>query len=256
MGYELINIYGPIGIHTYGLCIALGIIIFNWLITQDKRFTLLNLAGKFSEILIVGALAAFFGGRILYILEDPTWNDYASLLAFWKEGFSILGSIIGVILIVPWYLKKLAIPIIPFADFVSIYVPLLQAIARFGCFFAGCCYGIPTTVPWAIIYTNSHCIAPLHCYLHPTQLYSASLLFFIFILMYFLFQKIATKPGQLATIYLMLVSAERFTVDFWRADSIMITNFLPLSFAQWVACFIFICACIGFIYASCRRYRA
>ncbi|MGB8367053.1 MAG: prolipoprotein diacylglyceryl transferase [Candidatus Babeliales bacterium] len=251
MGYELFNIYGPIGIHTYGLFIALGLMIFSWLVMQDKRFTTLKLTNKFSDILFVGIIAALFGGRFLYILEEPSaFENYIEWFAFWKEGFSLLGSILGIIVIMPWYLKKLHIPVIPFADLISIYAPLLQSIARLGCFFAGCCYGLPTTLYWATIYTDANTVAPLYCYLHPTQLYSAGLLFLIFIFMYFIFQKIANKSGQLVTIYLMLASTERFIVDFWRADRTIMVNFSPLSFMQWVAFFIFIGAFSGFLYAS------
>ncbi|HEB41597.1 MAG TPA: prolipoprotein diacylglyceryl transferase [Candidatus Dependentiae bacterium] len=255
MGYELLNIYGPIGIHIYGLFIAIGILVFTWFISQDKRFTTMKLAGKFSEILLVGVIAAVIGGRLLYIIEEPhAFDSYLEWFAFWKEGFSVLGSIVGILFVLPWYLKRLGIPIFPFADFVSIYIPLLQAIARLGCFFAGCCYGISTTVPWAVIYTNPNTIAPLHCYVHPTQLYSATLLFFIFIIMYFVLQKILHKSGQLVTTYLMLASTERFIVDFWRADNLFPFDFLPFSFAQLIALVIFASALIGFIYASWRQH--
>jgi len=191
MGNELLHIYGPIAIHTYGLFIALGILVFTWLISRDSRFMSMNLSGKFSEILMVGIIAGFFGGRLLYIIEEPnSFTSYLELFAFWEEGFSILGSILGILLIESWYLKKCDIPILPFSDLVSVYIPLLQTIARIGCFFTGCCCGITTTVPWAVIYTDPNTIAPLYSYLHPTQLYSAAVFFFIFILMYFILQKI------------------------------------------------------------------
>ncbi len=254
MGHELLHIYGPIAIHTYGLFIAIGILVFTWLISQNSRFTTMNLAGKFSEILMVGVIAGLFGGRLLYIIEkSDTFASYLEWFALWKEGFSILGSILGILLIVPWYLKRCRIPILPFSDLVSVYIPLLQAIARIGCFFAGCCWGITTTVPWAVIYTDSNTIAPLHTYLHPTQLYSTAVFLFIFILMYFILQKILLKPGQLVTTYLMLASTERFIVDFWRADRIFPFDFLTFSFTQLIALIIFIGALIGFVFVSYRK---
>jgi len=214
----------------------------------------MNLSDKFSEILMVGVIAGLLGGRLLYIIEEP--NSFASYLewfAFWKEGFSIMGSILGILFIGPLYLKRYGISILPFSDLVSIYIPLLQGIARIGCFFAGCCCGISTTVPWAIIYTDSNTIAPLYSYLHPTQLYSATVFFLIFILMYFILQKILLKPGQLFTAYLMLTSTERFIVDFWRADRIFSFDFLAYSFTQLIALIIFTGALIGFIFISWKK---
>ena len=51
--------------------------------------------------------------------------------------------------------------------------------------------------------------------------------------MYFFAQNFCKEKGQLFSIYLVLASSERFIVDFWRADRIMINNFL--SFHQIVA---------------------
>ena len=50
-------------------------------------------------------------------------------------------------------------------------------IGRFGCLLAGCCYGRPSDVPWAITFTDPVAAAnvgtPLGIPLHPTQLYDA-----------------------------------------------------------------------------------
>jgi len=203
---------------------------------------------------MVGIMAGFLGGRLLYIIEKPnTFTSYLELFAFWKEGFSILGSILGILFVESWYLKKCGIPILPFFDLVSIYIPLLQTIARIGCFFTGCCCGTTTTVLWAVIYTDPNTIAPLYSYLHPTQLYSAAVFLFIFILIYFILQKILLKPGQLITTYLMLSSTERFIIDFWRADRIFPFDFLALSFTQLIALIIFTSALIGFVFVSWRK---
>ncbi|MDZ4153364.1 prolipoprotein diacylglyceryl transferase family protein, partial [Methylicorpusculum sp.] len=43
-------------------------------------------------------------------------------------------------------------------------------------------------------------------------------LFCIFLLFYFVLQKRIAKAGQLLAAYLLCTGAERFLVDFWRAD--------------------------------------
>ena len=56
-------------------------------------------------------------------------------------------------------------------------IALGHVVGRFGCLFAGCCYGKPTTVPWGITFTDPFAAAnvgtPLGVPLHPTQLYEA-----------------------------------------------------------------------------------
>lgn len=231
---ELIHIYGPFGIQSYGLFIALSIILTIWAMRRDKRFTQLNLEPVYLNITVVAIIAGCIGGRLLDFLSEPQqYAHWYDALAFWNGGFSALGAILGVVIITPLYLKRINIPILPTCDLVAIYAPLLQSIARLGCFTAGCCYGKPTHNFLSVIYTNAESFAPYGIAIHPTQLYSSVLLLSIFLFMYFVGQKLFKKPGQLFALYLALVSLERFVVDFWRADRIMINNFL--SFHQVVA---------------------
>jgi phosphatidylglycerol---prolipoprotein diacylglyceryl transferase len=125
------------------------------------------------------------------------------------------------------------VPIVPTCDLVAIYAPLLQAIARLGCFTAGCCHGTTTTSIFGIIYTNIHSLALQNITIHPTQLYSSITLLMIFFYMYYRAQYHHQKTGQLFATYLMLVSLERFFLDFLRADRIMITQ--QLSMHQLIA---------------------
>lgn len=231
---ELFHLYGPFGIQSYGLFIVLGIVISVIAARYNKRFKQLNLENKYLDIIMVSVVAGCIGGRLLEVISEPLlyphWYDW---FALWEGGFSILGSIIGIIVIVPFYVKKIKVPIIPLFDFVSIYAPLCQSIARLGCFTAGCCYGVATHNMFAVIYTNPHTLASHNIAIHPTQLYSSALLMSIFLFMYFVAQHMCKKNGQLFSIYLTLAALERFVVDFWRADRIMISQFL--SFHQLLA---------------------
>jgi len=231
---EIIHLYGPFGIQSYGFFIVLGIIVGILAARKNKRFKQLHLEHSYLDIVMVSVLAGCFGGRLLEVISNPAayphWHDWFTI---WHGGFSILGSILGIITLLPLYLHKIKVPVLPLYDLACIYVPLCQSIARLGCFTAGCCYGITTNSIFAITYTNPHTLATCNTPLHPTQLYSSLFLFFIFLFMYFIAQKRFTKNGQLFCIYLSLAAFERFIVDFWRADRIMMNNFL--SFHQIIA---------------------
>lgn len=130
-------------------------------------------------------------------------------------------------------------------DLLAIYAPLAQSIARIGCFVAGCCYGAPSTLAWAVQPAG----APFCMRLHPTQLYSSISLLLIFLFMRFVATQLCSKPGQLVTLYLILASMERFTVDFWRGDRVFF-KYAPLSILsvhQWIALGIAVIALITFI---------
>lgn len=246
--HTLLHIYGPFSIHSYGLAIAIGLLVFTYLMKRDPRFTKLHLNNKFISILLLAAAAAMLGGRIVFLMNQPEfYTNPLDIIAFWQPGFSILGSVLAVLLIIPFYLRRINVPIIPFLDLTAIYAPLLQSISRVGCLFAGCCFGIETTKPWAVVYTDADAAAPLNVCLHPTQIYSAILLLITFALMYFILQHIFKKPGQLICLYLMLTSTERFFVDFWRGDRLILPDSLyALSTYQYMAAAIILGASIVF----------
>ena len=249
MRYQLFHIWGPIAIHSYGVFIALGLIIFTFFVSHDRRFKKLHLSRHFFSIICVGTVAAFLGGKILYcISEDDHFSSYTDLLYFWQGGLSVMGSFLGIFLLLPCYLYYCNVAIVPFFDLISIYGGILQGVSRIGCFLAGCCFGKPTSVPWAVTYTDPLCAAPMNTFIHPTQLYSAACLLFIFLLMKYKLQYVFTHKGQLSGVYVMLVCLERFAIDFYRDDRILVTSFL--SYNQYVALGLFGVACVFFMYCS------
>lgn len=252
MKHTLLHLFGPFAIHSYGLMIALGLLLFIYLVQKDRRFAALKLENRFSGILLWGIIAALLGGRILFFITNPDLlTGPLDLISFHEGGFSILGSILGVLFTLPLYLRSQKIPIIPFLDLITLYTPLLQSISRIGCFFAGCCYGLPANVAWAVSYTDPESVAPLYTCLHPTQIYSAISLMIIFALLYFIIQKIFTKPGQIACFYFLGIGIERFTVEFWRGDSSPFIN--ELSINQFVALGIIAGALGALIYTIVAR---
>ena len=172
------------------------------------------------------------------ITEQSIMRDPLFLFKFWEPGFSILGSVIGVTVALASYFYNKQISLLLFLDRGAIYIPILQSFGRVGCFFAGCCYGMPSTSWYAVTYTDSAHMAPLHCSLHPAQLYSAATLFIIFLFLYFIQQYRVKNRGELFCSYIALIATERFLIDFVRWDRVFIVSpsFLQLfSVHQWIA---------------------
>ena len=89
-----------------------------------------------------------------------------------------------------------------------------HAVGRIGCFFGGCCYGLPTDLPVGVVFPEGS--PPYAAYgplpLHPTQLYEAAFLLLVFFLL-------MTMPPKGAFFrYLILYGAGRFLIEFLRAD--------------------------------------
>ena len=246
---KIFHIWGPLDINSYGTMIALGIVTIFYFLKKDPfRKKIISLEDLIN-VIACGTLIGFVGGRTLSFISDPSdFDSWVQIITPWVPGFSILGSVLAISLTLPFYLRRKGIPILPFLDLICSYAPLLQAISRIGCFLAGCCYGSKCSLSWAIQYHNQECFAPLGQPLHPTQLYSAFLLFLIFLILQFAVRPFLKKPGQLWMSYLILISLERFIIDFWRGDRQLISGNLSFfSIQQDIALIIFLCSLIGFI---------
>jgi hypothetical protein len=87
---------------------------------------------------------------------------------------------------------------------------------------AGCCYGRPTSVPWAVTFTDPVAAAnvgtPLDVPLHPTQLYDAGGELLILAVLLATERRGRTFPGRTFWLYVLLYGVSRFIVEFYRGD--------------------------------------
>ena len=245
----LLHIWGPFSIHAYGFFIALGACLAVLLAKHDQKLKKICSFEDFLTAVQLIVLFGYLGSRILCLISEPHEDSQiASIFKFWEPGLSVQGGIVGAAIALYLFVKVKKIPFFPFVDRIAICTSLVQGFGRLGSFFAGCCYGQKTHLPWAVTYSHPDHIAPLNITLHPTQLYSSALLFLTFLLLYFYSQRKNLPPGTIFFLYLILVSCERFIVDFFRWDQVWITNqgFLSIfSTNQWISLGIITFGAIG-----------
>ncbi|MGZ6254791.1 MAG: prolipoprotein diacylglyceryl transferase [Candidatus Chromulinivorax sp.] len=247
----LFHIHGSFAIHSFGVMLTIGVMTTLYLLHHDKQLGKYISDKEFTNLFQICFIAALIGGRTWCLITNPeiasTWIE---VLNIWAGGLSILGALIGTCIAATSYLAYKKLSILHILDRLALYAPVAQSISRLGCFFAGCCYGQCTHVPWAVMYTDPDSLAPLHLYVHPTQIYSSLLLAIIFIVLYnFDHSSYKKIPGQLTALYIMLMSFERFVVDFFRADQEFFTNSF-LSVQQLLALILFLTASIFMIIIS------
>jgi phosphatidylglycerol:prolipoprotein diacylglycerol transferase len=258
---HILHLYGPLWIQGYGVMIVLGFLLFLLLAYRDaKRIKIID-SDTFFNTIFAGLVGAMVGGRLLFMITE--WesfsNPWLEVFYVWDGGFVVLGSIIGVITVVPIYLKSHKILVLEFLDLISLYAPVMQAISRLGCLLAGCCYGRPVEdFLFSITFKNPAGLAPLNVALHPAQIYMSLLSFFIFLIL-LLLKKFLQKPGQIFCLYLILESAARVGIDFLRGDRGELVNLscLHLNFSLslmqlWSSAFLVISIC-ALIFVSTKR---
>ena len=235
---------GTVHITSYGVLVASAYLIgILWLKSQIPDMPGMN-EDKF-WILIYGLFfGAIMGGKLLFMAVE--WRQYAtgqlSFFGDFRFGFVFFGGLIGAMImgaLVTWRLK---LDYLATSDYFGVALPMGHWVGRIGCLMAGCCYGRPTTVPWAVRLGGSPASAtPPDLWgvpLHPTQLYEAAsdILIFSVLLKFALpkAKKKQLKPGTVFLLYVLLYSIERFINEFYRGDD-RGWSYGGLWVSQWVA---------------------
>jgi phosphatidylglycerol:prolipoprotein diacylglycerol transferase len=148
--------------------------------------------------------------------------NIAQLVATDSPGKSILGGISGGYLAVMAAKRYLGI-VRPTGDLFALALAAGEAIGRWGCFLAGCCYGKPTESSWGVWQHDA--------WRHPTQIY----LSLCAAATYFILRRFeCAHPPENALFFLQgsLMCAYRFAIEFWREGT---APYAGLDLAQWAA---------------------
>ncbi len=116
-----------------------------------------------SQVLVARLFHALLAGDLGFF-ENPAPEKFQS--RFWggQLAFALLGGL---------YLLWTRAPFRPLADSLAVASAFAWTLHKIGCYMAGCCYGSPTSVPWAVMFpAQGMCRLP-GVAIHPTQLYDA-----------------------------------------------------------------------------------
>ena len=116
-------------------------------------------------------------------------------------------------------------------DLVALSVPVPWIIAKIGCLLNGCCYGSPSSMPWAIKLGQASG-APAVVYVHPTQVYEIILM--IFIIICFRLLRSARRKGTMLLWFMVLYGIGRAVTEIWRGDLQQQIHIGPLTISQLI----------------------
>lgn len=231
---------GGISVYSYGLMIALGALAgVAYMAIQGKKDVGLSFDQANSLFLFI-FLAAFIGGKVFLFFENSSYYiDHLKTLVTGR-GFVFYGSFLFAIPTMLLFFRKHRLPTYAMLDVMAITTCLVHMFGRIGCFMAGCCYGKPTDSAFGVSFTNPASHAnPLHTPLHPTQLYEATYIFLVMIVLLILRGR-KMFYGQLFLVYMMLYAVGRFVLEYFRGDlgrGFIINNYI--SHSQFIALLIF-----------------
>ena len=240
-----------IDVYWYAILIVLGMVIALLLCKRDsgkygvKFETILDLSLYVIPISIVSA-------RIYYVEFnlEPYMVDPLKIFDFRSGGLAIYGGIIGAVITIIVFCKKRKINFLDILDYVAPFLPLAQAIGRWGNFINVEAYGTETNLPWRMgIFENG-----IYKEVHPTFLYESSLNLIGLIILLIFRKNSHLKNGMLLSFYLIWYSLVRFFIESMRTDSLILGN---LKMAQVISIVLFIIGVVIFIisYLKCSKYN-
>jgi phosphatidylglycerol:prolipoprotein diacylglycerol transferase len=211
---------GRFHIYAYGFFIVVGLATTVFIATLKIRKSNIRISFEnVADLFFYTVLSTILGSRILFIMIN--FNVYRhhpmDLFKIWEGGLVFYGGFILAVIVALWYMKWHRLPIWKLADLISPLIALGLSFGRIGCFFAGCCYGKETSLPWRVIFKNPESLARLNVPLHPTQLYDAANGLALFFLLSWM-EKRKTFDGQIFLFFLFLYSLMRFFIEIFRGD--------------------------------------
>ena len=214
---------GPITVYTYGVLLAAAYLFGLQLARVRAKERGLD-ANRVLDLGIYIIISALVGAKLLLLITDfkSFTADPRELLTLARSGGVFYGGLIVAVIVALWYIRRVGLPLWTTCDVFAPGIALGHVVGRFGCLFAGCCFGKPTTRPWGITFTDPFAAAnvgtPLGVALHPTQLYEAGAELVILIVLLVTERKGRPFPGRTFWLYMLLYAISRFIIEFYRGD--------------------------------------
>ena len=210
---------GPLAIRWYALAYISGLVVGWWAMRRLVRLSpVVASKALVDDFLTWATLGVVLGGRLGYILFYQP-GEYLThplqILQVWNGGMSFHGGMLGVVTALVIYCHRNDIPLLGFADRLSIVSPIGLGLGRCANFINGELWGRPTDVPWAMIFPRD----PLQVPRHPSQIYQAfmeGLVLFAVVFAFSRVERVRARFGFLTGVFLIGYGVARIIGEFFR----------------------------------------
>ncbi len=206
---------GPVKIHWYGIMYLVGFAAAWWLgHMRAKQPHSPFKPEQISDLIFYGALGAVLGGRLGYMLFYDLANYLEhplNVFKVWEGGMAFHGGLIGVLVAMWLYSRKLKLGFFVVTDFLAPLVPIGLGAGRMGNFINGELWGKVTDVPWGMVFPHAGELPR-----HPSQLYQATLEGLALFLILWFYSAKPRPTLAVSGLFLICYGLFRFIVEFAR----------------------------------------
>lgn len=223
---------GPITIRWYGLLFALSFVIgfkIMLAIFKNEKKSEHDLNDLVWYMIIGTVIGARLGHTLFY---NPAYylSHPIEILEIWKGGLASHGAAIGILTALYFFSRnRKNTTFLWTVDRVVITVALSGFFIRMGNLFNSEIIGKPTGASWGFVFDSVDNVPR-----HPAQLYESIAYLLIFVLLYRIYFKSngKFKPGYLFGLFLILVFAFRFFVEFLKENQTYFEEGMKLNMGQ------------------------
>lgn len=231
VGPEIFRL-GPLAPRWYGLLFASGFVLGYFILVQiyrNERRPEQNLSSLFLYVFL-GTLIGARIGHVLFYQPDYYLARPWEILMIWQGGLASHGGFIGVLIGIYLYLRKYReMSFLELSDRLAIPALLAASLIRIGNFFNSEILGLPSNLPWAIIFIRVDNIPR-----HPAMLYESLAYAIVFTALYIAYWKteIIKIPGRILGASLVACFAARFLIEFVKEHQVPFEQGIPLNMGQ------------------------
>jgi phosphatidylglycerol:prolipoprotein diacylglycerol transferase len=231
--------FGRFTIYSYGVLLAAAYLLGLQLALMRARRRGMD-PQRVMDLGIWIIVSALVGAKLLLLVVDfrQFTTNPRELFGLLRSGGVFYGGLIAGVTVALWYIRRHRLPLWTTTDVFAPGIALGHVVGRLGCLMAGCCFGRPTSAPWAITFRDPAAAAnvgtPLGVPLHPTQLYEAGAETLILAALFALERRGRPFPGRTFWTYVLLYGVSRFAIEFYRGDNRGVV-FNVLSTSQFVS---------------------
>lgn len=251
---ELFSI-GPISISPFGVMLVAALVSAYIQLWREMQRLGIGNEDDASSITVTCGLMGILGGKIYYAI---LYEDLR--LIFDRSGIVWYGCFILGLVAFLWKVRSRKLPLKRTLDAAAPALAVGYGVGRIGCFLVGDDYGRPTDLPWGMVFKNglpkttagnlrgfgydipSDVADSAWVAVHPTQIYESVLGFLIWGMILWFGRKMMPAPGVTFMVGVILLSIERFGIEFLRAKDDRF--FEPFTVAQVISVVIVVVASV------------
>jgi phosphatidylglycerol:prolipoprotein diacylglycerol transferase len=163
------------GVESYAVVQLVALIVFAGLAVVLMRRSDIRLRHA-AALTVLYVLCNFLAAKLLFdFVKAPdgrhTLFEHPAVAHFFEGGYwGWLLAFLPCVLAYPFVFR---VPAVSFYRVVAFLLPPVLSVQKVACFLAGCCYGCPTSVPWAVVFPDDSVCELRGVPIHPLQVYDA-----------------------------------------------------------------------------------